>query len=143
MGLWAFYFLIKIILFYTGYINFHFFVNLAFALALIFSHARPRLLQIKRWVAIPIGIILFYFDSPLPPLRNIIAKLDQLLGFSFNYYIELLGRILDCPPSKAAGSVPRGTWIISISVFSFMPFSLSNFRNKDVLVVGMRPVTTF
>ena len=95
MGLWAFYFLIKIILFYTGYINFHFFVNLAFALALIFSHARPRLLQIKRWVAIPIGIILFYFDSQLPPLRNIIAKLDQLLGFSFNYYIELLGRILD------------------------------------------------
>jgi cellulose synthase operon protein YhjU len=95
MGLWAFYFLLKIILFYTGYINFHFVVNLAFALALIFSNANSRLLLIRRWVAIPIGIILFYFDSQLPPLRNVIAKLDQLLGFSFNYYLELLGRILD------------------------------------------------
>lgn len=95
MGIWGFYFLIKIILFYTGYIHFHFFVNTAFALALIFSHARPVLLRIRKWAALPIGIVLLYFDSPLPPLRSIIPKIGQLLDFSYQYYLELLTRILD------------------------------------------------
>ena len=95
MGIWNFYFLIKIILFYAGYIHFHFFVNAAFALGLIFSHANPTLIRIRKWVAIPIGIALLYFDSPLPPLRNIIPKISQLLEFSFQYYLELITRILD------------------------------------------------
>ena len=95
MGIWGFYFIIKIILFYTGYVNFHFFVNAAFAVFLIFSNAHPRLLQIRKWVSIPIGIVLFYFDSQLPPLRNVIPKIGQLLDFSFQYYIELLTRIVN------------------------------------------------
>ncbi|MBU3582270.1 cellulose biosynthesis protein BcsG [Polynucleobacter sp. AP-Capit-er-40B-B4] len=95
MRIWSFYFIIKIILFYTGYVNFHFFVNAAFALGLIFSHAHPRLLQIRKWVALPIGIVLFYFDSQLPPLRNVIPKIGQLLDFSFQYYLELLTRIVN------------------------------------------------
>ena len=95
MGLWSFYFIIKAVLFYAGYINFHFFVNVAFAIALIFSHTHPRLLQIRRWVSIPIGIVLFYFDSQLPPLRNVIPKISQLLDFSYQYYIELLTRIVN------------------------------------------------
>ena len=94
MGIWSFYFIIKIILFYTGYINFHFFVNAAFALALIFSNANPRLLKIRKWLAPPIGTLIFYFDSQLPPLRNVIPKIGQLLDFSFQYYIELLVRIV-------------------------------------------------
>ena len=95
MGIWNFYFIIKIILFYAGYIHFHFFVNAAFALALIFSHANPTLLRIRKWVALPTGIVLLYFDSPLPPLRNIIPKISQLLDFSYQYYLELFARILD------------------------------------------------
>lgn len=95
MGIWSFYFLIKIILFYTGYIHFHLFVNAAFALFLIFSHANPTLLRIRQWLAIPIGIVILYFDSPLPPLRNVIPKISQLLDFSFQYYLELLTRIFD------------------------------------------------
>ena len=95
MGIWSFYFIIKIILFYTGYINFHFFVNTAFALALIFTNASPRLLQIRKWLAPPIGMLIFYFDSQLPPLRNVIPKISQLLDFSFQYYIELLTRIVN------------------------------------------------
>lgn len=95
MGNWGFYFLVKIFLFYAGHIQFHFFVNAAFALGLIFSHANSTLLRIRKWVAIPIGIIILYFDSPLPPLRNVIPKIGQLLDFSFQYYVELLTRILD------------------------------------------------
>jgi len=52
-------------------------------------------LRIRKWVALPIGVILLYFDSPLPPLRNIIPKINQLLDFSFEYYLELLTRIVD------------------------------------------------
>ena len=95
MGIWNFYFIIKIILFHTGYIHFHFFVNAAFALFLIFSHANPTLLRIRKWVALPIAIVILYFDSPLPPLRNIIPKISQLLDFSYQYYLELLTRIFD------------------------------------------------
>jgi cellulose synthase operon protein YhjU len=95
MGIWSFYFIIKIILFYAGYINFHFFLNATFALCLIFSHANPTLLRIRKWVSLPIGIALLYFDSPLPPLRNIIPKISQLLDFSYQYYLELLTRIFD------------------------------------------------
>ena len=94
MGRWSFYFIVKIILFYTGYINFHFFVNAAFAIWLIFSNANPLLMRIRKWISIPIGIVLFYFDSQLPPLRNVIPKIGQLLDFSFQYYIELLTRII-------------------------------------------------
>lgn len=95
MGLWSFYFIIKAILFYTGYINFHFFVNVVFALALIFSHTNPYLLKIRRWISIPIGLALFYFDSQLPPLRNVIPKVSQLTDFSYQYYLELLTRIVN------------------------------------------------
>jgi cellulose synthase operon protein YhjU len=94
MGIWAFYFIIKIILFYAGYIHFHFFVNATFAIWLIFSNANPLLLRIRKWTALPIAIVLFYFDSQLPPLRNVIPKISQLLDFSFQYYIELLTRIV-------------------------------------------------
>lgn len=97
MGLWGFYFIIKAILFYAGYINFHFFVNAAFAIALIFSHTRPILLKLRRWLAIPLGIVLFYFDSQLPPLRNVIPKISQLVDFSFDYYLELFTRIVNLP----------------------------------------------
>jgi len=95
MGNWGFYFLIKIFLYYAGYIHFHFFVNAAFAIWLIFSNANLFLLRIRKWTSIPIGIVLLYFDSPLPPLRNVIPKISQLLDFSFQYYVELLTRILD------------------------------------------------
>jgi cellulose synthase operon protein YhjU len=52
-------------------------------------------MRIRKWVAIPIGIVILYFDSPLPPFRNVIPKISQLLEFSREYYIELLTRILD------------------------------------------------
>jgi cellulose synthase operon protein YhjU len=94
MGIWSFYFIIKIILFYAGYINFHFVANAAFALGIIFSNVQPRLLQIRKWVSIPIAIALLYFDSQLPALRSIIPKLNQLLDFSVQYYIELFIRIV-------------------------------------------------
>lgn len=94
MGIWSFYFIVKIILFYAGYIDFHFFANLAFALGIIFSNVNPRLLQIRKWISVPIAIVLLYFDSQLPALRSIIPKLNQLLDFSFQYYLELFMRVV-------------------------------------------------
>src|ERR1700716_381863 len=48
-----------------------------------------------------------------------------------------------CLATNGPGSLPIATWIISTSVFASMPFSLSSLMNSEVLVVGIRPVTTF
>ncbi len=94
MGLWSFYFIVKVILYYMDYISFHFFANAAFAACLIFSNYNSRLFFLRRLLAIPIGIMLLYFDSPFPPIRNVIPKLSQLADFSFQYYLELITRVV-------------------------------------------------
>src|SRR6202022_1064194 len=48
-----------------------------------------------------------------------------------------------CLAMNGPGSLPIATWIISTSVFASMPFSLSSLMNSEVLVVGIKPVTTF
>src|ERR1700729_1072272 len=48
-----------------------------------------------------------------------------------------------CLATNGPGSEPIATWIMSTSVLASMPFSLSSLMNSEVLVVGIRPVTTF
>ena len=48
-----------------------------------------------------------------------------------------------CLAMNGPGSEPIATWIMSTSVLASMPFSLSSLMNSEVLVVGIRPVTTF
>ena len=94
MGFWSFYFLIKTFLFFGNIFSFHFAANFLFALGLIFSNSHPLLKWAKKYLAIPIGIALLYLDSPLPPLRNVVTKWDQLQEFSLQYYLELITRAI-------------------------------------------------
>ena len=94
MGLWSFYFLIKAALFFGGFFSFHFFANLFFAVGLIFAKSQARFKWITNSLAISIGAALFYWDSPLPPFRNVLPKLTQLKEFSAQYFFELIGRVI-------------------------------------------------
>lgn len=95
MGAWSLYFIAKLGLYVGQFIDFHWALNLVFALALLWP-LRQRGLRIARHiVAVPIAIALLYHDSWLPPVGRVIAQAGSLAGFSFAYTVELLGRFVN------------------------------------------------
>jgi len=95
MGLWSAYFLVKLLLYALGYIDFHPWANLAFAAftALTPRNARQRLS--KNLIAVPIGIMLLYHDSWLPPIAQALSQLENLRAFSAGFLWELAARIVN------------------------------------------------
>jgi cellulose synthase operon protein YhjU len=94
LGLWNLYFLIKLLLFWGGYLNLQILPNLVFAAALLVP-LRNRHASLLRWlIAVPLGVALFYQDSWLPPFSRL---LDQpgVLNFTGEYLLELAGRFID------------------------------------------------
>lgn len=97
MKLWNFYFIAKLFLYFSGYIDFHVIPNILFALVLLIP-LRPPILSLARQIlAIPAGIALLYHDSWLPPFVNMIAQSARLLEFSSSYLAELAGRFISWP----------------------------------------------
>jgi cellulose synthase operon protein YhjU len=95
MGLWSAYFFAKLLLFAGGYIGFHPWLNLAFAVFTALPPQNPRQSFAKNLVAVPLGVVLLYHDSWLPPLTRVLAQLQNLAAFSLPYLIELAGRFID------------------------------------------------
>ena len=89
LGAWNFYFLLKFVLLWYGYLNFDAFSNLLFLAFLLFPLPKNIWHKMRNWVAIPIGIILFYHDTWLPSFSTILAQGGQLKQFSFDYLVEL------------------------------------------------------
>ena len=93
MGRWSFYFITKVILFFSGLIGFNFIDNFLLAVFLIFSKNYPRAKIARQVFAIPVAIALLYNESFLPSIRSIFLKMNQLKGFSLDYFVELSGRV--------------------------------------------------
>jgi len=100
MGLWDFYFIAKLFLYFGHYIGFHPWLNLIFA-ALLFVplpdiYGRLKRLKLARQViAVPAGIALFYYDTWLPPISRVFTQASELEGFSLAYLTELAGRFFN------------------------------------------------
>lgn len=94
MGLWSAYFLIKLLLYALGYMDFSPSLNLGFAAftALTPKNARQRFA--KNLIAVPIGVLLLYHDSFLPPFTQAVAQIQNLRAFSAAYLWELAGRLV-------------------------------------------------
>ncbi|MCE0723121.1 MULTISPECIES: cellulose biosynthesis protein BcsG [Legionella] len=92
---WNYYFLLKFALLWGGYLNFHPFVNLVFLAFLLFPLPSIFLHRCRNWIAIPIGIVLFYHDTWLPGLSSIMSQGTNLFAFSSNYLLELLNRFIN------------------------------------------------
>jgi cellulose synthase operon protein YhjU len=95
MGFWSAYFLLKLLLYALGYIDFHPWANLGFAVftALTPRNARQRLS--KNLIAVPIAILLLYHDSWLPPIKEALSQAQNLRAFSPAYLWELAARIVN------------------------------------------------
>ncbi len=74
LGGWNIYFLAKFALLWTGYLNFHPLINLVFAAFLIFPLPSAGLRRIRHWLALPIGVGIFYHDTWLPGIESIRAQ---------------------------------------------------------------------
>lgn len=95
MGLWNYYFICKLILFWIGYIDFHVLVNMLFAVVLIIP-IKNRFLRINRIVlGILIAITLLYYDSKLPGFQRVLSAAPQLKGFTAEYMLELISRFIN------------------------------------------------
>lgn len=103
MGVWDFYFIAKLFLYFGHYIGFHVWLNLAFAvfLAVPIPDRFARLKLARQVAAIPAGIALFYYDTWLPPITRVFSQASQLEGFSLTYLTELIGRFFN--PLAVAG----------------------------------------
>ncbi|TJY64929.1 cellulose biosynthesis protein BcsG [Sinimarinibacterium sp. CAU 1509] len=95
MGLWSYYFFAKLFLYFTRYIDFHVWLNLGFAVALVVPLTRRSLRIARQIIAVPAGIALLYHDAWMPPAAQALSKLPLLLSFDAMYLLELLGRFVD------------------------------------------------
>src|SRR5579864_8967486 len=94
MGLWSAYFLAKLLLYALGYTDFSPWLNLGLA---IFTALPPRNAHqriAKNLIAVPLGILLLYHDSWLPPIARALPQLRNLSSFSAAYLWELAGRLI-------------------------------------------------
>ncbi|MDN6682182.1 MAG: cellulose biosynthesis protein BcsG, partial [Enterobacterales bacterium] len=95
LGGWNFYFLLKFALLWFGYLNFDALSNLIFLAFLLFPLPNARLHRWRNWIAIPIGIGLFYHDTWLPGINSIMSQGSQLAGFSASYLLDLVNRFIN------------------------------------------------
>ncbi|MGL5364951.1 MAG: cellulose biosynthesis protein BcsG, partial [Plesiomonas shigelloides] len=94
LGLWNFYFITKLVLFWQGLINFHPLYNLALAAWLLFPVAPLWLHRGRQLLALPFAVALFYYDSWLPPFNRLLAQSSAVESFSADYMLELAGRFI-------------------------------------------------
>jgi cellulose synthase operon protein YhjU len=94
MGLWSAYFLVKLVLYAHGDLDFDPWLNLAFAVFTALPPRNARQRVAKSLIAVPLGILLLYHDSWLPPITQALAQLQNLRAFSASYLWELAGRLV-------------------------------------------------
>lgn len=123
MGIWNFYFITKLYLYFAHYMGFHAWLNIVFALFLSMPlrERYSRLKPVRQIIAVPSGIALFYYDTWLPPFTRVFSQASQLEGFSQIYLMELAGRFFN--------PLVTGGLILLFVVYSFAKkkFRISSF----------------
>lgn len=97
LGNWSFYFFAKFLLFWRELIGLHALENLAFAAFLLVPVTSPAWRRARTAAAIPLAVILLYYDSWLPPLERVWSQASLLSNFSLPYLLELVGRFINWP----------------------------------------------
>ncbi len=92
---WNLYFLVKFGLLWAGYLNFHPMMNLVFMAFLLFPLPNNRLHRWRHWIAIPLGLALFWHDTWLPGPESIMSQGSQIAGFSADYIWDLVTRFIN------------------------------------------------
>ena len=95
MGLWSAYFLAKLVLYTLDYMDFNPWMNLALAIATALPSKNARQRFTKNLITVPLGILLLYHDSWLPPITQALAQAQILRAFTASYLLELAGRLVN------------------------------------------------
>ena len=94
LGIWNIYFIIKLILVLNGVIELNFLKNIAFIAFLLMPLENKTIAILRQVIAIPLGFMLFYEDSYLPPIWHLFNQLEQISKFDMSYWLELLQRFV-------------------------------------------------
>lgn len=97
LGSWNYYFVLKLLLFWRGLIDFDALLNLAFfaLLALPVPFRWSRYWRgLRAALALPAAIALLYHDAFLPPVERLFSQAGVISDFSLNYMVELVGRFV-------------------------------------------------
>jgi cellulose synthase operon protein YhjU len=128
LGYWNIYFILKLIVYWRGLIDFHPFHNLAFFLILAIPPPASLMPGWKRGrliLALPVSVALLYYDSFLPPITRLFSSAGEVADFSLVYLIELLGRFVSIQ-------------VLGLLVGSFIVVLLARrFIRISVLVAGI------
>lgn len=129
MGYWNLYFIAKLILYFSHNIGFHWLPNLAFAILLLIPMQQRRQRVARLVVAIPLAVILFYYDSWLPPIARLISQMPALSAFTPAYLLELAGRFVN-------------PWIVSGFCIALLGYQLikDRLRVTTFVLLGMLAV---
>lgn len=103
MHYWNLYFLLKMGLFYRGYLGFDWALNLALGVVLAWPMPPGRWRRLRSILAWPAALALLYSDSYLPAPGRVLSQAQALLGFSADYWLELLQRVFS--PTLVLGLV--------------------------------------
>ncbi|MDO8350962.1 MAG: cellulose biosynthesis protein BcsG [Gallionella sp.] len=113
LGIWGYYFAVKLALLWMNLISFHPLENLALAVFILFSSASPFLHRIKNTLIFVSALALFYYDTWLPPIARIISRAPSLSDFKLVYLIELTTRFISLPVIAILLGVCLVYWIVS------------------------------
>ncbi|MFR9703869.1 cellulose biosynthesis protein BcsG [Aeromonas sanarellii] len=123
LGGWNIYFLAKFALLWGGYLNFHPLINLVFAAFLIFPLSRAGWRRVRHWLALPMGVGIFYHDTWLPGMESILDQGSQVFSFTLDYWLELLGRFINWE-MVGAGFVMLTLYLFIAQWLRFTPWIL-------------------
>lgn len=142
LGWWNLYFIIKIILFTQGKIDFHPVENITLVVWLLLPLSHTRLALARTTLAIPAALWLFHYDSFLPPLDRLWGQIGQLLQFDTGYLFELAMRFISLQALMAFGILIFAYYflnqILRISVFVILAMLYISVAQTS----AVKPVTT-
>ncbi|MDO8349974.1 MAG: cellulose biosynthesis protein BcsG [Gallionella sp.] len=113
LGIWAYYFIAKIVLFGMELIGFHPLENIAFAAFILFPAQHRLVRRAKGLISLSLAVVLLYYDSWLPPIGRVLSQASLLSNFSLPYLIELVARFISWPVLVVLAAVSLVYWMLS------------------------------
>ena len=113
MGMWGFYFIAKLALYWKELIGFHTLANIAFAAFILFPIKHALWKRIKLAATVLAAIALLYYDSWLPPIGRVLSQASLVSNFSAAYLIELAGRFISPPVVALLVAAGALYWLVS------------------------------
>ncbi|MFW9265633.1 cellulose biosynthesis protein BcsG [Pseudomonas sp. NR3] len=94
LGHWNLYFIVKFALQWGGYLNIQVLPNLLFAAFLLIPLRKHSTVVVRRLLAVPVAMALFYRDTWLPPLDEWV-ELPSVMDLSSGHLLTLVGNLID------------------------------------------------